>query len=545
MEERYHERFGWSDHGGWARVTRSPENPGRIRDTLTDSTGKQGWSLIALVLVLSAAHFATFFDPERSIVGDLSYFLYFAWRIGEGAIPHLDLFDNKTFLASYAGALLHRLGDGLGVDPLTTIRAGYLGLCALGGPLAFLVFRRLGGREPVAGLLGFFAYLSFGLLGALAAVGNVPKLIMALCAPAMALLVQDRRWLSAGFVGAVAFLDWQVGALVWGAAFAGALVHGAPRLRACLRVTLGGALGVAPLAAWYAMHGALGSAFDQIFVAAWSRGVASLGDASKPWPVFRILEQVTQTCTEHEWLFFVGVLGLAILPCWLWMQRGTDTQRLLLPLSLYHYGVVSFSLIDFQRYGDFFLLLHSMAFFLGLVWLTLYAAAKRWSVGRRQLAVPAVILALALVAARPGPLRPEVVLSNPQNAPPGVTLSDQRRVAEEVRERTKTGTLVVIENSELLFLMHQVNPLPVIYWNAAAYSYYGDAPNEGSSEAAMRMLLSVEPDAFVWTRRVPMPRQLREAFAPQLVGTERNMVGRGHNGYRIQLMTRKPSPAHP
>jgi len=509
-----------------------------FREPLTDSTEKCGWILIALVLLLSAAHFATFFDPERSIVGDLSYFLYFAWRISEGAIPHLDLFDNKTFLASYAGALLHRLGDALGVDPLTTIRAGYLGLCALGGPLAFLVFRRLGDRDPVAGLLGFFAYLSFGLVGALAAVGNVPKLIMALCAPAMALLVQDRRWLAAGFVGAVAFLDWQVGALVWGAAFAGALAHGAPRSRACLRVVLGGALGVAPLTAWYALHGALRIAFDQTIAASWFRAVASFGDASKARPVFRILDQVTQTCTGHEWLFFTGLLGLAILPCWLWMRRGTDTQRLLLPLSLYHYGVVGFSLVDFQRYGDFFLLVHSVAFFLGLVWLTVYAAAKRWSGGRLQLAVPAAILALAVVAARPGPLRPAVVLSNPQNAPPGATLSDQRRVAEEVRERTKTGTLVVIENSELLFLMHQVNPLPVIYWNAAAYSYYGDAPHEGSSEAAMRMLLSVEPDAFVWTRRVPMPSHLREAFAPQLVGT-------GRNGYGIQLMTRKPGPAHP
>ena len=74
--------------------------------------------------------------------------------------------------------------------------------------------------------------------------------------------------------------------------------------------------------------------------------------------------------------------------------------------------------------------------------------------------------------------------------------------------------------------------------------------NEVSGEPGA--IHSVEPDAFVWTRRVPMPRHLREAFAPQLVGTkrnmvgtERNMLGRGHNGYRIQLMTRKPSPAHP
>jgi hypothetical protein len=120
----------------------------------------------------------------------------------------------------------------------------------------------------------------------------------------------------------------------------------------------------------------------------------------------------------------------------------------------------------------------------------------------------------------------------------GVTLSNQRRVAEEVRERTKTGTLVVIENSELLFLMHRVNPLPVIDWNAAANSYYGDVPNEDRSEAAMRLLLSVEHDAFVWTLRAPMLRRFLEAFAPHPVGS-------GRNGYRVPLMVRRPARAHP
>ena len=45
---------------------------------------------------------------------------------------------------------------------------------------------------------------------------------------------------------------------------------------------------------------------------------------------------------------------------------------MLVVLSVYHTGVVAFSLMDFQRFGDFFLLLHSVAFFLGLVWLALY-----------------------------------------------------------------------------------------------------------------------------------------------------------------------------
>jgi hypothetical protein len=100
------------------------------------------------------------------------------------------------------------------------------------------------------------------------------------------------------------------------------------------------------------------------------------------------------------------------------------------------------------------------------------------------------------------------------------------------------GTFVLVENSELFFLMHKVNPLPVIYWNATAYSYYGDVPNEDRLEAAMRLLLTVEPDAFAWTLRAPMPRRLHEAFAFHSVGS-------GRNGYQITLMVRKPAPAHP
>ena len=86
--------------------------------------------------------------------------------------------------------------------------------------------------------------------------------------------------------------------------------------------------------------------------------------------------------------------------------------------------------------------------------------------------------------------------------------------------------------------MHRVNPLPVIYWNAAAYSYYGGASKRDASEATMRLLLSVEHDAFGWTLRGPMPRRLHEAFAPHLVGSWRN-------GYQITLMVRRPIRAHP
>jgi hypothetical protein len=78
----------------------------------------------------------------------------------------------------------------------------------------------------------------------------------------------------------------------------------------------------------------------------------------------------------------------------------------------------------------------------------------------------------------------------------------------------------------------------VIYWNAAVYSYYEGAPKRDALEATMRLLLSVEHDAFGWTLRGPMPRRLHEAFAPHLIGS-------GSNRYRVRLLVRRPAPTHP
>ena len=72
-------------------------------------------------------------------------------------------------------------------------------------------------------------------------------------------------------------------------------------------------------------------------------------------------------------------MGLALVPPWWWRNRHDAAGRLVLPLATYHYGVLAFSLVDFQYYGDLFLLLHSVSFFLGAVWVSLWelVAARR------------------------------------------------------------------------------------------------------------------------------------------------------------------------
>ena len=64
----------------------------------------------------------------------------------------------------------------------------------------------------------------------------------------------------------------------------------------------------------------------------------------------------------------------------------------------------------------------------------------------------------------------------------------QKRVAEQVRARTADARLVALGWAELLFLMRYENPLPVVYWNYAAYGYHADVDQESFGDAAVRML---------------------------------------------------------
>jgi hypothetical protein len=506
--------------------------PAQPTDTPPSRRSNRLFALLALLL--SAAHFASFFDPERSIATDIRYFLYFAWRIAEGAVPHLDLFDNKTFLASFAGALFYRVGSWLGVEPLHAIRVACLAISALGGAFVFAVFRRLAGGSQVAGFLGLLAHLAFPFLAAVPAIGNFPKLIMGAAAPAMVLLVHDRRWFAAGLLGAIAFMDWQIGALVWLGAFVGALTHGAGRSAAALRVVAGGFAGMVPFLVYYAAHGALAIAFQQTIVASFFRGSTSLGGTTLASRIDRISGWVGDACPQHEWLFALGLACTLLAPALLWRWRGSEGWKLVPPLCVYHYGVVAFSLVDFQALLDLFVLIQTLAFFLGVTWVAIYAATRQRLLSEapplRRAVVAAGALLLAVAVARPGPLHQPIAVHT-RRVKEDVTLSEQRIVAEKVREHVGTRRLVLLGASELLFLMRYVNPIPLVYFNAAPYHFYAKPGQETLAEARVRVLLEAEPDAFILDRRVRPTEAPLDRFTLTLIRS-------GTGSYEINLYSR-------
>jgi hypothetical protein len=474
----------------------------------TRSTQVPDWGFGLLAFAIALAHFASFDPFDSPVDRDLRYFLYFAWQITEGATPYLDLFDPKMPLASFAGALLWTLGEGLGVEPIHAVRVGYLGLAAAGGWLAFLVFRALGGGRPVAGFLGLAAYLSFGLLGDLPALGNVPKLLMALGASATALLCLRQRWLAAGVTGAIAFLDWQLGALVWLGAFAAALLYGRPGHRAALRTVVGGALGIAPCIAFFVARGALGVAFEQTVVSAFFRGATSGAQQSFGDHLARVVRVLERTTDAQSWLCLAAIGGAGVVLTWLWRRRAHDSARLLVSLCLYHFGIILFCLVDFQYLGDAFAALHSFAFFVGALWVALYLRAEAWATRRWPARAGAVTAAVALVVAfavaRPGPTRPQARWNAHEPS-----FSEQREVAVQLEELLAGRELAVVEVSEMLLLMRRKNPLPFIYWNAASWRTYRRSETEGPRESLRRLLDATEADVRILQPRPgpPIPRR--------------------------------------
>ena len=464
---------------------------------------------LAGALAILLLHFATFDVRGQALVTDIRYYVYFAWQMTEGGVPHVDFFDNKTQLASFAGAFFHFLGDLVGADPLTALRLGYMGITAAGGWLLYLIMRRLGAAPVAAGLLGVLAWCSFGLLGVFASIGNSPKLLMAVSASAVALLVDRRRWFWAGVFGALSFMDWQIGALAWLAAFVPACIYGKPRGRAILWTLLGGFAGMLPFVLYYALNGALWATFEQTILASLFRGSSGVSGGSSWGRLFALVTLVRLACPQQGWVFYSGAAGLGILPWWWWHRRGKPEHALLTSLALYHFGLLAFSLLDFQWYGDFFSLLPTAAFFLAVTWVAAHDKLLEWI---RALAgegsarfVPVFAILMAVVLARPGPLRPPIDVRGATVVPPGVTLQDQQALADAVGRQVEGKTIAFLEHSELLYLMRRKNSLPVIYWNRPTWFTYRLSEDEGYMEASIRLLRSVEPDAVVF----PYPRRKR------------------------------------
>ncbi len=495
---------------------------------------RRGTELAAAALL--ALHFASFAPREQPIVSDVRISLYDAWRVSQGAVPHRDLYAVKTPLATLLGAGLHRAAEGLDLDPLLALRAAYLALSFAAGLLAFAAFRALSGGSGVAGLLAALALCGFGLLGLLPAIGNVPKHAAAVCAWGAGLCALRARWRLGGALAALAFLDWQVGALVAAGLLLAARWDARGLRGAAPKLAQGAALVLAPFGAWLASHAALRAFGAQTLAGAFARGASAFGEAGAAQPWQRIARSAEFVCPEQQGLVWLALAAVGLV-AWQLRQdaRGAARvppalRRLRVALAVPMAGVVAFSALDFQAYGDWLALLHALAFFLASAFCAAHRGLQRALAPRAPAGVAsAAALLLALAAARPGPLRPELSL-RAWGAAPGLTLSEQRALARAAEPLLGSRELAALDAAELLYLLRRVNPLPVAYWDRAAYSALARA-GETPEAAATRLLGETGAAALIFPRGVaPLP-----PLAGELQAFELSSPG---GRYRVRLHLR-------
>ena len=361
---------------------------------------------LLLAALLALVHLSRFDAAQSPIVTDVRYYVYFAARVADGAVPHRDFFDNKTQLTSFAGAGLVTAGRALGVDPLLAMRAGYLALTGLAALLLFAIQRRLYGGSCAAGLLGMLCYLGFSLLGFLPAIGPLPKLLMGVTASLAALLALRGWWTTAGALGAVAFLDWQIGVLAGLAVFVAALCEPEQRVAQAARAAAGGLAVLAAACLYFAANGALGVAWRQVVLTSLARGESGARgqDVHRTarcrstrrcrWPARAT--PGSRSSASPAWRSF---------RCWRCATAARTLQRLVIALGVFHFGIVAFSLTDYQAYGDLFALLGEPRV-LRRAWRStrrsVCVARLRCHAGQRRaaLAVAAVVVALRRAAHR-------------------------------------------------------------------------------------------------------------------------------------------------
>jgi len=461
-------------------------------------------------------HFLSFPFREHAIVTDVRHYLYFASRVAEGAVPHRDFFELKTPLATFVGAGLHRFGRGIGVEPLLAVRAGYLILAALAGAATFLMHRCLWRRGPLVSLLAVAPAFGFSLLGLMPCIGNMPKLLMALCASLAGIQLHRGRWRMAGILGALAFMDWQPGILLILALALGAAVQpSSQRSDAMRRLGEGVLLGLLPFAAYYAAHGGLFQVAAQTIGAAFARGTSAWQRRGVVADWARRFELLTTGRPDELWLLVAAGLGLL-----LWARHlRRPLQPLAVTVSTYHYGIVAFSLLDFQGYGDVFILLHSLAFFAGVAFvdLALMGEGLAGAVTRRRLATWTAAAVLAGMAARPWVSRRTFVLHGATGGG-SITLRAQRALAQTLLPRLKDRTAVFLGPSEQLYLLNRANRGPVVYWTAATYHHYRRDPQEPPSAVLGRILQSSGSQLLVCDRGFPIQSAALVSLRP--LGTE-------------------------
>ena len=465
------------------------------------------WGGGALALVIAALLF-TPFGISGNLSRDEAIYTYGGQQLVEGVPVYQGIFDPKPPLPTFLTAAGVGVARAVDKDDVVVARAEFFLFALLTVGAIYLLGLRLW-RSPLAALGGAVAFACFRGFATDALGGPDAKTPGVLLSVVALVLLVERRWFWAAFVGALAYLDWQPLAIYALAAVVGAFLLEEGRWKRAGQAIAGAAIPLVATVLYLAIAGDLSQFVEASLTfpaTGLKRGSETLGDR-----LDTIVHVVNQSYHFGRILFWGG---LALLPVAL-LRRRIERGSVALVLGTL-LGFVVLTLTDFQGYPDLFPLLPYAAIGIGGVVAVLVADRGR------VVAATAGVALVALVALAFGSY-----LDTKEKKLP---LTRQRGLAHKIDRVVGPGErLYSLGDPTLLVLTQRRNPTRYVYLGSGV-AEWAIKHHFGSLAGWQAEIRAVDPPVIVmntWQtpRAVKMAAWLTQTYGPpRKFGTSRIWV---------------------
>ena len=288
---------------------------------------------------------------------DLSLYSYAGQQVADGVPPYIGVMNRAGPLAHAIPALgvgVARLG---GWDDVLVMRATFLVIAAVCTSAVYVLVRDTF-RSPLTGLVGSGAFLTFAGFIHYASNGPREKTPMTLFVVGALWAVTRRRWFAAGVFVSLATLCLQIAFFpTFTAVAVGAvLLARGHRVRALVRVVLGGAVPVVIFGVYFALVGSLRQALDAFLLVN--------ARYTEPDPLLPKLgssvDDLLSAYGVSVWPIIAGAVALVALPLVLRREVDRPVDPSLPVLTAFAVALVTgllWNLRDYDAWPDLFPLL--------------------------------------------------------------------------------------------------------------------------------------------------------------------------------------------
>ncbi len=426
------------------------------------------------------------FDGE--LTRDLGVYSYAGQQVADGVAPYLGILNRAGPLAHLIPGVGAYLAGLLGADDILGMRVTLMLVSVACIGLAYLlgrdVFRsRTAGLATAAALLSFQGFIDY------ATYGPREKSAMVLFTICALLAMVHRRWATTGFFIALATLTWQPVFLpaIGGAVVAAALSGRPSRLRALVRLGVGGLVPAAMTVAAYAAIGEVQVFLDDFLLinARYTDQISLLREPDLLWSV------MSAAYGWSLWVFLVGsaaILAAAVRGAASRGARSRPETAALIGCGVVLVTGVLWSFKAFNGWPDNFFMLPVAALGIGgLVHL----------LGQRLPAAAAVAVVLAWVVAATG-----ASVAYSVGARDETLVSQRAEVAAVVAVLPADARFLSVEAPEVLALAHKRNLTRLQLFGNGLVDYV-EATWPGGADGYGRWVGRHKPDVIVLGSETP------------------------------------------